>query len=212
LLTGRTGERGSMRTSETDPLRVDFLAAADLGLPGRLGLTLAPGKKDPTVEWDRDLESDLERLRDHYKVDRLVSLMEPHEYRFLKIADLSERASNHGIAVCRFPIPDVDAPPATSMSSFLALVRTILNDVDAGRTVIIHCRGGIGRSGLVAASCLVALGHPPREAIELVRSARPGAVEVTVQEEWVEAVAERLESETASWWRDKRGGAADHEA
>ena len=35
-----------MKTSETDPIRVDFLAAADLGLPGFLGLTLAPGKKD----------------------------------------------------------------------------------------------------------------------------------------------------------------------
>ena len=36
-----------MRTSETDPIRVDFLAPADLGLSGRLGLTLAPEKKDP---------------------------------------------------------------------------------------------------------------------------------------------------------------------
>jgi protein-tyrosine phosphatase len=190
-----------MRTSETDPIRVDFLAPADLGLPGRLGLTLAPGKKDPAAGWDRDLDSDLERLRNYYKVDRLVSLMEPYEYRLLKIADLSERASRHGIAVRRFPIPDLDAPPPASMTRFLALVKAILKDVDAGKTVVIHCRGGIGRSGLVAASCLAALGHPPTEAVGRVRSARPRAVEMPVQERWVEAVAERLESKPRFWWR-----------
>jgi len=197
-----------MRTSKTDPIRVDFLDPADLGLPGRLGLTLAPGKKDPAGGWDRDLDSDLERLHTYYKVDRLVSLMEPHEYRLLKIAHLSERASHHGIAVRRFPIPDVDAPPPASMGRFLALVRAILNNVDAGKTVVIHCRGGIGRSGLVAASCLVALGHPPTEAIDRVRSARPGAVEAAVQERWVEAVAQRLNAKPPYWWRRRGRGAA----
>jgi protein-tyrosine phosphatase len=197
-----------MRTSQTDPIRVDFLAPADLGLPGRLGLTIAPGKKDSAGTWDRDLDADLERLHGYYSVDRLVSLMEPHEYRLLKIADLPERASHYGIAVRRFPIPDVDAPPPASMTRFLALVKAILNDVDAGKTVVIHCRGGIGRSGLVAASCLVALGHAPSEAIDRVRSARPGAVEVTVQERWVEAVADRLKTEPASWWRRRERGAA----
>lgn len=197
-----------MRTSETDPIRVDFIAPADLGLLGRLGLSIAPGKKDPAGAWDRDLEGDLERLHSHYKVDRLVSLMEPYEYRLLKIADLVERASHHGIAVRRFPIPDVDAPPPASMSRFLVLIKWILNDVDAGKIVVIHCRGGIGRSGLVAASCLVALGHPPAEAIERVRSVRPGAVEAPVQERWVEAVADRLKTEPASWWRRRRPGAA----
>ena len=145
-------------------------------------------------------------------MDRLVSLTEPPEYRLLQIADLSERASHHEIAVRRFPIADVDAPPPASMTRFLALVKAILNDVDAGKTVVIHCRGGIGRSGLVAASCLVALGHPPMKAIDRVRSARPGAVEAAVQERWVDAVAERLKSKPPSWWRRKRRGAAEDEA
>lgn len=178
-----------MKTSETDPIRVDFLAPDDLGLPGHLGLTLAPGKKDPARGWDRDLDADLERLRGHYGVDCLVSLMEAHEYRRFQIADLVERAEPYGIAVRRFPIRDVDAPPVSAMTRFLEMIRAVLDDVRAGKAVVIHCLGGRGRSGLVAASCLVALGREPPDAICRVRFARDGAVEVPAQERWVEAVA-----------------------
>jgi protein-tyrosine phosphatase len=186
-----------MRTWDADPLRVDFLAPADLGLPGRIGLTIAPGTKDLWGSWGRDLDTDLRRLRVHFEADLLVSLMEAHEYRALGIRDLVMRATAHGIAVRRFPIRDVDAPPASAMRRFLTLIAAILDEVRAGKTVVIHCRGGLGRSGLVAAACLVALGHEPVDAIRRVRSARPGAVEAAVQERWVEAVATAL----------KRGGA-----
>jgi protein-tyrosine phosphatase len=184
-----------MRTSETDPIRVDFVAPADLELPGRLGLTIAPGKRDPFGSWERDLTSDLQRLHNHYQVDCLVSLMEAPEYEALAIADLPERAEEQGISVRLFPIRDVDAPPATAMPRFLELIRGVVDDLRAGRTVVIHCRGGLGRSGLVAASCLVALGHRPEEAIKRVRAARPGAVEVLAQERWVEKVAELVRRE-----------------
>lgn len=80
------------------------------------------------------------------------------------------------------------------MKRFVRMIESILDDVRAGRTVVIHCRGGLGRSGLVAASCLVALGQQPKEAIRRVRSARPGAVEVESQERWVSAVAGALEA------------------
>jgi protein-tyrosine phosphatase len=197
-----------MRTSETDPIRVDFLAPADVGLPGRIGLTFAPGKKDRFGRWHRDLNADLQRLREHYKVDRLVSLMQAYEYDKLQIAVLVARARANGIAVRRFPIRDVAAPPSRAMARFIRMIEAIVDDVHAGRTVVIHCRGGVGRTGLVAASCLVAVGHEPGEAIRRVRSARPGAVEVEQQERWVFAVADALRGKR--WLRrrpDRRRGA-----
>jgi protein-tyrosine phosphatase len=51
--------------------------------------------------------------------------------------------------------------------------------------VVVHCRGGLGRSGLVAASVLVALGHPSGEAIRIVRVAREGALGTPDQEDRV---------------------------
>jgi len=179
-----------MRTSETDPIRVDFLTHGDLDLPGRIGLTFAPGKKDYEWDWDRDLDADLRRLREHYSVNCLVSLMEAPEYTALHIAGLLERAATYGLTRRWFPIRDVDAPPTRSMRRFLNLIQCVIKDVRAGATLVVYCRGGMGRSGLVAASCLVACGYGGAEAIRRVRLARPGAVEVATQERWVEMVAQ----------------------
>jgi protein-tyrosine phosphatase len=174
-----------VKTSGTSPIYVDFLDPADTGLPGRIGLTIAPGKNDGLYRWNRDLDADLQRLRDEYRCELLVSLMEAHEYVLLRIEDLFDRARAFGIETVHFPIVDVDAPTPGEMPEFAKLVERILVAARAGQTVVIHCRGGLGRSGTVAAACLVALGHQPADAIERVRSARPGAVESSSQERWV---------------------------
>ena len=51
-----------------------------------------------------------------------------------------------------------------------------------GSTVVLHCREGRGRSGLIAAACLVAQGQRWERALSVVRQARPGAVETPAQE------------------------------
>jgi protein-tyrosine phosphatase len=178
------------RPFTASPLYVDFLAAEDTGLPGPIGLTIAPGKNDGFTR--RDLDTDLERLQDEYRCELLVSLMESHEYEWLGIAGLFERAASLGIEVVHFPIEDADAPSPDEMPRFGELIARIVDVARAGRTVVIHCRGGLGRTGTVAASCLVALGHLPEQAIECVRAVRPGAVETVAQERWVHAFAGTL--------------------
>ena len=54
-----------------------------------------------------------------------------------------------------------------------------------GESVVVHCRGGLGRTGLVAARLLVELGESPVSALVRVRAARPGAVETVEQEKYV---------------------------
>lgn len=69
------------KTSTTDPIRVDFCSTETTGPRGRIGMTFAPGKNSTGIEcrWARDLETDLIRLRDVYRADILVSLIEDHE-------------------------------------------------------------------------------------------------------------------------------------
>jgi protein-tyrosine phosphatase len=184
-----------IRTSENDPIRVDFVAQEAHGLPGRLGLTIAPGKKDLPGFWDRDLDADLHRLREHYGADVLVSLLEKAEYKSLGIEELTPAAAGMGIEVLRLPIPDVSVP--ASLAAVRRIVRSIVAAMAAGRTVVIHCRGGLGRSGLVGACCLVACGRAPAEAISAVREARPGAVETSEQERFVSRFADLLRKEPA---------------
>lgn len=53
---------------------------------------------------------------------------------------------------------------------------------------MIHCLGGLGRSGTIAARLLVELGVVPDEAINIVRKARPGAIENNAQETHVRSI------------------------
>ena len=61
----------------------------------------------------------------------------------------------------------------------------IKDSLSAGGRVLLHCRGGLGRAGTVAARILIEFGYAPDAAIESVRSARPGAIENSVQERYV---------------------------
>ena len=159
-------------TSASNPIEVDFLESEDHGLPGRIGITIAPGKRTPDGKWARDLDRDLSVLRTQYGTDRLVSLIEPFEYRLLHIVALPARARAASIAQTRFAIRDVDIPRPTQRNAYIALIRGIVGNLRDGETVVIHCRGGVGRSGTVATSILNARGHTPAQAVRRVRDAR----------------------------------------
>jgi protein-tyrosine phosphatase len=179
-----------IRTSDSHPLRVDFVE--ELPLPGRLGLTMAPGKKGWSNyggPWDRDLQSDLERLVSVYRTDVLVSLLEPYEFELLEIPDLLESARQRGMRVRHLSIRDVSIPGSEKRGEFEGLVAEIADELKAGRTVVTHCRGGLGRAGLTAACVLVRCGAEPDEAIATVRRFRKGAIETLQQERFVQAFA-----------------------
>ena len=61
-------------------------------------------------------------------------------------------------------------------------LRSILR---SGSDVLVHCRGGLGRAGTIAARLLVELGLEPAMAIASVRRVRPGAIETSDQEKFV---------------------------
>lgn len=181
------------RTSAESPIQVDYIPDEILGLPegsGALGMTFAPGMKD--VGWDRDMKTDMRRLREYWKTDVLVSLIEVHEYKVYEMEDYAEEAQAAGIAVEEFPIVDVNVPREEQVEEYADLVGRIVGFLREGRNTIVHCRGGIGRTGTVAASVLVGLGHGAEDAIRIVRASRsPRMLEARSQEEYVREFAKR---------------------
>jgi hypothetical protein len=69
-------EREKAKTSESHPIRVDFVPREALGDRGRLGMTFCSGKKASGIDglWERDLDADLMRMREEDNVAVLVSL------------------------------------------------------------------------------------------------------------------------------------------
>jgi len=59
-----------------------------------------------------------------------------------------------------------------------------------GKNVVVHCRQGIGRSGLVAACLLVRKGVSPGAAVEMASAARGISVpETAEQRDWIDNYA-----------------------
>ncbi|WP_297497669.1 dual specificity protein phosphatase family protein [Thermococcus sp.] len=86
-----------------------------------------------------------------------------------------EEWERRGIEVFHSPIEDFTAP---SLSQLLEILHWIDARVKEGRRVLIHCLGGLGRSGTVAVAWLMySKGIPLSEALRRVRSIRYGAVE-----------------------------------
>lgn len=170
-------------------LRVDWLEGRDFPTPvaGRLGMTLLPGRKDR----GRSLADDLAVLGAQ-GVTRLVTLATPDELAWAGVAELGREAECLGITVESAPIPDQRAP---SLADAERLVSSILGSLAEGRAVVVHCVGGLGRTGTIAACALVARGASPAEALAAVRRVRgPRAVETEEQERLVGEFAERVVS------------------
>ncbi|MCC6311281.1 MAG: dual specificity protein phosphatase family protein [Trueperaceae bacterium] len=182
-------------TSTDSPIKVFWVADAAHGTPGRLGLTFAPGKKahgsDEGVFWDRDLRQDMQRLHEAHGANLLVSLLEDFEYEDLGIPDLFTVAEACGVRTERFPIRDARAPRAGQEGEVDRLIATVRSALAAGETVVIHCMGGHGRTGTVAALTLASYGLSAEESIRTVRVAQPKALENDLQTGYVTDTARR---------------------
>ena len=117
-------------------------------------------------------------------VDCVVSLIDASEERSLELQEEALLCRACGIAFVSFPIRDRSVP--SSPDAAAALIEWVVSDLRRGLGVAIHCRLGIGRSGLVAGCVLHALGHAEDTVFPILSRARGLPVPDTeAQAEWV---------------------------
>lgn len=133
------------------------------------------------------LAADLDTIKS-WGAEILISLIEEYEYAMAG-AEALPWLVPAGIRHLRLPIEDASVPDAAWEDVWAREGPSVRAMLARGGRVCIHCMGGYGRTGLLAARLLVEFGLPPAEAIAQVRRARPGAIETAEQEDYIASLS-----------------------
>ena len=134
-------------------------------LPGLLAGSARPGLLD-------DLEQDLlqlQRLGIHLIVNLTETATEP-------------AVENWGFVGVHLPIPDMGT---SSPRAVLPVCLQIRDSIEAKKPVLLHCKAGLGRTGMMLACCLTLLGEKAEIAIRRVRLVNPLFIQTPAQERFV---------------------------
>ncbi len=169
------------RTSQTHPLQIAEVRASPSH--GRIGITFCPGKRDRfarTGAWERDLAIDLDAIAE-WGAKLVLTLVEADELAALEVPQLGQEVARRGIEWRHLPIADYSVPTEAFEQAWCTSGREIREMLRQGDDVLLHCKGGLGRAGMIAARLLAELGMDSEEAIRSVRRERKGAIETPSQ-------------------------------
>jgi len=145
---------------------------------GFIAIMAYPGK-------EQDAASAIALLA-HDGIRQVVSLLESAEASALGLEREAQLVVAESMKFVSFPIPDMGLP--ASVCAFAGLARDLYRQVAAGDNTLLHCRGGVGRSGLLAAAVLLHCGMDPLQACERVTRLRGLRVPETAEQgAWLRA-------------------------
>ena len=191
----RDGRDMKMRTSVTHPLRIDEIRIENLA--GVIGLTFCPGKTQKngwTGAWQRSLDLDLAAIKT-WGADAVVTLMESKELDLYDVRDLPGKVQGLGMTWIHLPVQDEQAPTKQFDLAWRTEGKALVERLISGQRILLHCKGGLGRTGTVAAKLLIEVGYSADEAVNIVRNAREDTIDTGQQESYVR-------KQRSSAWRD----------
>ncbi|GAA5823279.1 hypothetical protein JCM11251_007548 [Rhodosporidiobolus azoricus] len=187
----------STTTTSTVPQMGNFLLSSCPGKKVRLTLADALRPSPTTGSTSsasrgaicRDVRIDLARARDTQGVRLVICCLDDVELAYLGVPwqEYKEAAKDVGVEVVRMPMVEGFAPESPSFLDE-RLDRIVKEYTLKGESVLAHCRGGIGRAGLVASCWMVKMGLV--EGLEQGGKGGPGATMRTV-ERTVELIRKR---------------------
>ncbi len=191
-----------IRTSVSHPIYIDELPI----LKGWLGMSFCAGKKDvgdfSGIVWERDLEIDALAIA-NWGATTWLNLMEESDIKNVSLDPMffKNTVENLGIKYLHFPIVDAGVPTQADEKRWQEEISPfVLNELTQGKKVFVHCRGGLGRTGIIAARILfdARVLNDADEIMETVRAARSGAIENTIQVEW--KTLKTIKTVTVLYW------------
>jgi len=151
---------------------------------GEIGVTFYLGKVQSdgaTGSWNRDLATDIRAISDWGTKTR-GTLIEDQELEAIRVRGLEVECQRYGIDRLHLLIPGVLIPTDKFEAAWATVGGGLWSRLRKGFNIVVHCKGGSGRAGTIAARLLVELDADPEDAIQSVREARPGVIETVEQE------------------------------
>ena len=151
--------------------------------PGKLAISARPRGGD----W---LDDELAAWR-REGITTVVSLLTPEEEQELGLEREAAQSRHQGIRFLSLPVADRQVPQ--SESEMQALVQDVDQILSSSGNVLVHCRQGIGRSGLLAACLLMHRGENPQTAMQNLSKLRGTSVpETREQQRWLEEYPSKI--------------------
>jgi len=143
---------------------------------GTLALAPLPGSAG-------DYASDLSHIRD-WKPALVISLTEAAERTVAGASGFGADLQDTGTRWIAFPVPDFSVPSPDQHMEWRSASHAARAALNGGGRVMIQCRGGCGRSGMVALRLMIETGETPNAALRRLRAVRPCAIETEAQMAW----------------------------
>ena len=136
------------------------------------------------------LDDEIRGLK-YQEVDCLISLLEYAEQEELDLLEEENICTKYEIKYLNFPIQDVSIP--SNEVAFRQVVNQLVEYLNQGKRIVIHCRMGIGRSSVLAAEVLIKMGCPAKGIFEHISQCRGLEVpDTTEQKAWIMSLAKWL--------------------
>ena len=130
-------------------------------------------------EWIEEEFCNLKKLG----IDKIVSLLEKNEEIEVGLNKEYDLCLKNNLEFENFPIPDRGIPKIEMAKQ---LTNKLHKEIIYGKHVVIHCRAGIGISGIIVAAILKEAGSATQDAIKIVSEARGIQIPDTIeQEKWL---------------------------
>lgn len=116
----------------------------------------------------------------------VISLTPSAEMARLQAESLPAACAQAGLLWCHWPIGDEQGPGEAFAQAWARDRDAVLALLQQGQSVAIHCRGGSGRTGLIAARLLMTQGISSDAATAQVQALRPKALRHPAQLAWLQ--------------------------
>ncbi len=143
--------------------------ALPLDQGGSLLFTPCPGTKGV------DLRTSIAQLKEA-GAESILTLMTDDEISRFGVDDLASVSNENNLGWLHLPIEDDSAPGLEFHQSWEASKALVHGVLDSKGTIAIHCKGGSGRTGLMAAIILLERGIPREQVFSMVKRLRPKAL------------------------------------